>query len=163
MDQYLFQLINGLAGKSAYLDKLGVFCGEYLGYVLMAIVLVIFWKKWREVISTFLAGILARFGIVELIRLFWEKPRPFIENSVNLLVNHEDTGSFPSGHAAFYFALAAVVYSYNKKIGIWFFVAAFLISLSRIFIGVHWPSDVLAGAIVGIFSGWLVLRISKRF
>ena len=117
------------------------------------------------------AAVFARFAIVELIRLFWERPRPFVERNINLLLEQPDTFSFPSGHAAFYFAIAAVVFLSFKKLyprqrfwlgaGIFFLAAALIISLSRVYAGIHWPSDVLAGAAVGIFSAWLAERVFK--
>ena len=115
------------------------------------------------VISAFAAAVFARFIIVEIIRYFLPKLRPFVENNVNLLISQDPKEpSFPSGHASFFFAIAAVVYFYNKKAGTLFFVSAFLISISRVLIGVHWPSDILAGAIVGIFSGWLIFKLAKK-
>ena len=161
MDQFLFQKINGLAGQWAYADAAGIFFAKYLGYVLVGLVFLIFFRKWKIILSAFLAAAVARLGIVELIRWLWERPRPFIENNVNLLLNHGAEPSFPSGHAAFYFTLSTIVYFHNKKAGIFFFTASFLISISRVFAGIHWPSDILAGAIIGIFSGWLVLSMVK--
>ena len=163
IDFSVFQSINQFAGRFPLLDKVMVFFADKFGYVLVILVFVIFWQKWKIIVQSFLAAIISRFGITEIIRFFWERPRPFVENNVNLILSHDATGSFPSGHAAFYFAIAAVVYFYNKKIGLLFFLAAFLISLARVFAGVHWPSDILAGALVGIVSGWLVIRLSKRF
>jgi undecaprenyl-diphosphatase len=162
MDLYIFQQINGLVGKSVCWDGVGIFFAGYLGYIVIGLVFLIFWKKWKIVSLSFLAAIFSRFGIVELIRFFWARPRPFIENNVNLLIEHQNTGSFPSGHAAFFFALSTVIFCYNKKAGILFFIASFLLSISRVFVGIHWPSDILAGAIVGIFSGWLICKILKK-
>lgn len=163
MDFYFFNLVNQFAGKWNLLDKLGIFFASYFEYFLIFLVFVIFARKWRMVLSIFSAAILARFGIVELIRFVFPRARPFVENSVNLLISHETSSSFPSGHAAFYFALAFAICLYNKKIGLWFLLAAFLISFSRVFVGVHWLSDILAGALVGIFAGWLVAFFSRRF
>lgn len=165
LDFLIFQRINGFAGKSVCFDSLAIFCAEYLGYVLIAIILVFLlknYKKYLEIaIKGILAALLSRFVFTELIRFFWKRPRPFIENHVNLLINKATESSFPSGHAAFYFALSTVVYFYNKKLGILFFLASILISIFRVFVGVHWPSDVLVGALIGIFSGILVYKISK--
>jgi undecaprenyl-diphosphatase len=97
-----------------------------------------------------------------------------VENHVNLLFNYNPLEpSFPSGHAAFYFAIATVVFLYLKKVyprpkfwrgaSILFFIAGFLISISRVFSGIHWPSDILAGAAIGIFSGWLVMFFYRKF
>ena len=162
MDYFLFQKINSLAEKWAYLDATGIFFAEYLGYILAGLVFLLFLKKQKVILQVFLAAAIARLGFVELIRWLWPRPRPFIENHVNLLLDKTNEFSFPSGHAAFFFAIAAVICFYNKKIGLLFFLADFLISLFRVFVGIHWPSDILAGALVGIFSGWLVVKIFKK-
>lgn len=177
MDFFIFQQINKLAGKWLFLDTLGIFFAKYLGYFLIFLLFLFllknFKKYWPMIIQGFLAAILARFGFTELIRLFLNRPRPFVENHINLLLNHSASSSFPSGHAAFFFALSTVVLLYNKKVhprpkfwwgaGLLFFLASFLISISRVFVGIHWPSDILAGAAIGIFSGWLIILFSQKF
>jgi len=70
----------------------------------------------------------------------------------------EDYQSFPSGHALFFFAAATAIWHYDKKLGYAFFFAAALISSARIFVGVHWPSDVIAGAALGILTGWTIAK-----
>ena len=167
-DFYIFQKINQFAGKSVCLDSTAIFFARYFEYFLILVLLLFLaknLKKYRPmVVQAFVAAILSRFVITNIIRWFFPRPRPFIENHVNLLFNYNPLeSSFPSGHAAFYFAVAAIVYSYNKKAGILFYVASFLISISRVFSGIHWPSDILAGALVGIFSGWLIIKIAKKF
>jgi len=148
LDILIFQQINGLADKYPYLDALGVFLAEYFIYILGGVALLLFRKN---------------FGIAELIRLFWSRPRPFVENNVNLLIEKTSEPSFPSGHASACFALSYIVYHYNKKAGIVFFVASFLVSIARVFVGVHWPSDILGGAVVGVFAGWIIIKLSQRF
>jgi len=166
MDIYLFQLINQLAGKLVWLDNIGIFFAKYFGYVLVFCLLLFlalkFKKYWQMVLQALISAILARFVIVNFIRCLWQRARPFIENNVNLLLTH-NSAAFPSGHAAFFFALSTIVYLYNKKIGILFFIGSFSICLARIFVGIHWPTDILAGAVVGIFSGWLIHRIFRKF
>ena len=173
MDLYLFQKINGLAGNWPFLDALGIFFAKYFEYILVASVILMFGKKWKIIFQAFLAAGIARLAIVNIIRWIVRRPRPFVENHVNLLLDKTVESSFPSGHAAFYFAIATVVFLYYKKVyprpkfwwgaGIAFFAASFLISLSRVFSGIHWPSDILAGAIVGIFSGFAIDFLSKRY
>ncbi len=167
MDFLIFQQINNFAGRNIYLDFFGIFCAKYLGYILIFVLFLFLiknLKKYRPMVIKILgAVILSRFLITELIRFFWQKPRPFVENNVNLLINHLPTPSFPSGHAAFFFALSTVIYFYNKKTGILFLIASSLIAISRIFCGIHWPSDILTGTLIGVFSGWLVMRIFKKY
>ncbi len=164
IDIYIFQQINGLAGNYFWLDDLGIFFAKHLGYFFAFALLALFIKNYKRdmVIQAFLAGILARIGITEIIRAIAPKSRPFVENNVNLILNHYSTSSFPSGHAAFFFALSAVVYFHNKKAGVIAFFASFLISVSRVFCGIHWPSDIFAGAMVGIFSGWLIFKLRRK-
>lgn len=168
-DLYIFNQINNLAGNWPWLDAFGIFCAKYLGYILAAAVFLFLFKNWRKywriAVYGFGAAILARLGFTEIIRLVFPKSRPFINNNVHLLLKDMDHvyHSFPSGHASFFFGLSTVVYFYNKKVGALFLISSFLICLGRVFVGVHWPSDVTVGAIVGIFSGWLVFRIFRRF
>ena len=118
MDLDIFNLLNQFAGRFFGLDWLAVFFAKYFEYFLILLVFVFFMKKWKIIFQIFSAAVLARFGIVELIRFLLPRSRPFAENQVNLLLSHDASNSFPSGHAAFYFAMAAVVYFYNKKAGI---------------------------------------------
>ena len=98
-----------------------------------------------------ISAIVARFVFVEAIRFFYYNPRPFLVlENVNQLINHETTGSMPSGHASFYFALATGVCLYNKKAGYIYLILAGLMGFARIFSGVHWPLDIIVEAVLGI-------------
>ncbi len=166
IDIYVFQLINGLAGKWIWLDTFGIFFAEYFEYILVFCLLLFllknFKKYWQMIWQAIFAGIISRVVFTEIIRLLLPRPRPFVENQISQLINHASTPAFPSGHAAFYFAIATVICFYNKKAGFLFFLASFLICLGRVFCGIHWPLDILAGAIVGIFSGWLVIHFYRK-
>ena len=166
VDYLIFEKINSLAGKYSWLDSIAIFFAKYFDYFLIFLIFIFliknFKRYWRPIVKTVSAGILARLGFTEIIRFFYKRPRPFVENKVNLLLNHSSSSSFPSGHAAFYFAISTVIYSYNKKAGLLFFLASFLISFSRVFVGIHWPSDILGGVLIGIFSGLLILKFIKK-
>ena len=58
----------------------------------------------------------------------------------------------------FFFAFSTAIYMYNKTWGAWFFVASTIVCLARVASGVHYPSDILGGAVLGAASGWLVMR-----
>lgn len=175
IDILLFQQINQLAGKWIYLDSLEIFFAKYFEYFLISVLFLFlilnFKKYWKMIVYIFASVILSRLIIVEAIRWLLPRARPFVENNVNLLLQHNSTSSFPSGHAAFYFAVSIIVFLYLKKvqqkywkaISIGFFVSSFLISFARVFTGLHWPSDILAGALVGIFSGWTIFKILPKF
>lgn len=188
LDTKLFDWINGLAFKWYWLDFTGFIIAKYSEYFLVVILFLFlaiypfkyllevispkaklfngvnFKKYWRIILEAIIAAAFTRFVLVETIRWLWFRPRPFVINSVNLLGDYNaKEASFPSGHASFYFALSTIVYFYNKKIGIIFYIASLCIVLARIFVGIHWPSDVLAGAIVGILVGLAFNKIFKDF
>jgi len=166
IDYSIFYSMNRLAGENIYLGELVKFFAEYFPYLVVCFLFLFILlnkKYFRMIIEALFAAVFARFGIVETIRFLHPRFRPFVNNNIHLLIDKIDQASFPSGHSAFFFGLATVVYFYNKKTGILFLFFAFLIAISRVFCGVHWPLDILAGAVVGIFSGWLVFKLSKRF
>jgi len=86
-----------------------------------------------------------------------------MEQNIHALIEPIQSASFPSGHAAFFFALSAGVYSFNKKAGIWFFVVSALIGLARVFAGVHYFSDIVGGLAVGLFSFWVISFLISNF
>ena len=170
MDVFIFQKINGLAYISPILDFIGIFLADYFQYFLIGILLVLFFWPKRNivrnrlmVITAAVSVVLSRLIFTEIIRYFYHRSRPYLvlETVKKLIPENADFKSFPSGHAAIFFALAMGVYLYNKKLGIWFFIGAILMGVARIFVGVHWPTDVLAGAIIGIISAIIVKRVLK--
>lgn len=165
MNESLFEFINQYAGENQLLDCLAVFFSEYLQYVLalaFAFLLVKNFNKYQPLFLKVVASaILGRIVITEVIRSIWFVQRPFVENSVNLLMEHSPSASFPSGHASLFFAVSTAVFFYNKKAGVSLFVLSVLVSVSRVFAGVHWPADVIVGAAVGILSGWAMNKILK--
>lgn len=79
------------------------------------------------------------------------RPRPcWIDKSIDLLIKVPKDYSFPSGHTLISFVSAETIYLYNKKFGIYSFILAILISFSRMYLFVHFPTDILAGIILGI-------------
>jgi undecaprenyl-diphosphatase len=175
LDVKLLYFFNDFAGKSQIFDTLIVFLAEYLQYILVAAFLLLlcfsaysrrekFYIFWTTIISI----VVARGVITEIIRFFYRRPRPFLTLPVHKLLSngwfYSDTEwSFPSGHSAFFFAMATAIYLCNKKWGIWFFIAAILMNISRIVAGVHYPSDILGGAVVGIMVGYLVVYSAKKW
>lgn len=163
IDLIIFKGINQFAGKMAWLDGLVIFFAKYFEYFLLSFLFLFLLKNFKKyknmIILCFCSAIFSRFVITEIIRYFYFRSRPFIDYHVNLLLKHSNSGSFPSGHAAFYFAISTIVFFYNKKIGILFFLASFLISFARVFSGIHWPSDILFGALIGISLSWLIFKI----
>jgi len=165
IDVRLFNFIHGFTDKFWLFDWLMTLVARYLGYVLvLGFLALVFWeKKWRpRLYFLFLAAVsllISRGLITEVIRFFYKRPRPFSALNFTPLIEPLASVSFPSGHAVFFFGLAAVVFYLNRYWSWWFFAAAILMGLARIFVGLHWPTDVLAGALVGI----LITLATRKF
>ncbi|TSC56690.1 MAG: Bacitracin transport permease protein BCRC [Parcubacteria group bacterium Greene0714_21] len=147
-------------------DLLTIFFAKYFGYVLLGILAVLWLRNFKKYLPLFwqaaAAAILSRGIITEAIRFFWHRSRPFVEQNLTPLIDHSASASFPSGHASFYFAIGTVLYFYNKKAGMVFLLGATLIGIARVLAGLHWPSDIIGGAIIGIACGILVIQISRK-
>lgn len=126
--------------------------------ILLGVVFLLF-KKTRKSGLFVLIGIAVGALLVNiLIKPLVARPRPFIEDEqfVNFLQNigyNLPTGySFPSGHAQVSFNTATMLTLFYKRKGAWAYIPASLIAISRIFLCVHYPTDVLVGAIIGTLS-----------
>lgn len=163
MDYALFQLINGLAGRWPALDELmRFFATDYIVPTSLICLIVFLWFSGRhELQEQALLGIvsLAVANVFVLIsNIIWFRPRPFTDHDVNLLFYHPSDPSFPANSAATTWALACALWMYDRGIGGIALVLAFMMGLSRIFVGVHYPLDILAGAIIGIVAARIVVR-----
>lgn len=163
MDHQIFLAINGLVGKSAILDKIGVFVGgDYFLYAFALVVgLLWFSKPLRKKVYLALGSGAIAYVIASLVKHLVYRPRPFeVLNVHQLIVDNERGNSFPSGHATFYFALAFAFWGTEF---FWPFLAlAVLGSLGRVFVGVHYPLDILAGAIIGTITVLALRRFFKH-
>ncbi|MHB8296814.1 MAG: phosphatase PAP2 family protein [Acidimicrobiales bacterium] len=117
----------------------------------------------REALFTsVLAGTIA-IGVNNVISRLWFRPRPFAAlpaSDVRHLIDHEDASSFPSDHVAgalaFSFGLAGRPPTLARLFGI----TSVTVGLSRLYTGVHWPSDLAGGAIVGYLSARIARRLA---
>ncbi|MBI2609972.1 phosphatase PAP2 family protein [Candidatus Giovannonibacteria bacterium] len=167
-DIKLFFLLNDLAGKSIFWDWVIVFFARWLAYILIILFFVFLIRsaysrpeKYYIFRLTLISVVFSRGIITPAIRFFYERLRPFALYNVNQLIS-EAGNSFPSGHATFYFALAASVFIFNKKWGFWFIIATFIMTVARVVAGVHFPSDILGGMIIGIAVPFIVHASYKK-
>jgi len=172
-DLQLFQLINNLAGRSAILDGLArLLVNDYFLTTAMSLFLVAFWfegrtqsqrgQNQRAVLQALIALFIANI-ILKLCNLVYFRPRPFVDHQVNLLFYRPTDSSFPSNAATVGFSLAIAVWLTNRRPGALLLVLATLFGLSRIYCGIHYLLDVVAGALLGALSAYLVVKRGEFF
>lgn len=166
----LFDFIYGLSHRNALADDVGVFVAQFLPYFMLLGFLVFLARekharrRMMVLIEAALATILSRGILTEAIRFFYRNPRPFDVLGVSPLIPGSGP-SFPSGHVAFYLALAFVLWSWDRRWGAWYAIFALVNGLARIYAGVHWPLDVAGGvmiAAVGVITIRALLASSRR-
>ncbi len=132
-------------------------------WIILAIVLLCF-KKTRK--TGICLGAVLLIGEIlgnQILKKIFERPRPYTVNpSVELVIEKLSSFSFPSGHSRCAVECAIAIYANNKKWGIAAIVLAVLTCLSRMYLYVHYPTDVLAGAALGIIDGLLAIFIIKK-
>lgn len=121
-------------------------------------------KKYRLYGVMLLAALMLTHTVGEIIlKQLVARPRPFVAFPGHRLLIAEPIGySFPSGHAGSSFTAAFILRRANKKFGVPALLLAVLIAFSRVFLFVHYPSDILAGAILGVFCAFFICFLFKE-
>jgi undecaprenyl-diphosphatase len=184
LNETFFSFLHALAGESLMFDMLVVFSAQFLVlwmvFAVLAVIAVFVYveefrdetqrrteRRWarfaRHAFFSLFAGV-AAWAFAETIKYLSPSPRPFIElSTITPLFTHGALDSFPSGHAAFSFALASYLFFHHKILGGVLLVGALIVSLSRVIVGIHWPLDILVGAILGVLVALIVWFIVTRF
>lgn len=133
---------------------------EYLIYSLPLILIVLwfFSAKGKIVaLQALFSAILAWPILAFIIGNIVNRPRPFEVGAIQELVFHRPSYSFPSDHAAALFAVAfSIWFSGSKKLAILVFILAIIISFYRVATGIHFPSDIIAGIVIGLVAALLI-------
>jgi membrane-associated phospholipid phosphatase len=127
--------------------------------VVVGIVLAVLWRRpWLLVLL--LAADFAADGLSYALRQWIGRERPpLVYPEPKPLVHVPHSGAFPSGHASMAFACATVLAWASPRLRIPAFVLAAAIAWSRVYVGVHWPLDVLGGAVLGVLVATALLKL----
>jgi undecaprenyl-diphosphatase len=158
MDYSLYESINGLTGNSAADDLVRLLANDLPGLlvVLVALIFLVPWKTRRQerrtgaVLATASAGLslLLNQPIAHLV----DRARPYLAHPghAHLLIARSHDPSFPSDHATGAFALAFAIWLYDRTFGSILLAIAAILSFARVYVGTHYPGDVVAGALIGM-------------
>jgi undecaprenyl-diphosphatase len=148
--------------KSPALDQAMVFITSLgnagLLWITIAFI-ILFNKKYQKCgIGMFLAIFLSNYLGENILKPFFGRVRPcniFME--IPLLIEAPHSPSFPSGHTMVGFASATILFYFNRKLGLAGYCIAAMIGFSRLYLFVHYPTDILGGIIFGVLCAFLVL------
>ena len=172
VDWSLFHAINaGVAMHDWLEDPVTLLAGGTVA--LYAIATVGLWflarpygePKWKLACASALASASVAMLVDQVVAHAWDRSRPYTAHpgADHLLSTPSADPSFPSDHAAAAFAIAFAVLAFSRRGGLLFLAGATLIGLSRVALGMHYPSDVLAGTVVGWCAAMLVTRPGRSW
>ena len=136
------------------------------GIIWIAIALILFLKrKYRKIgLFSIISLIICALAVNIILKPLIHRPRPFSELAdITLLIKAPKDYSFPSGHTAASFVMVYIFFRHIKKYFIPVLITGILIAFSRMYLSVHFPSDIIAGIIIGIFSGYAGEKLTDGF
>jgi undecaprenyl-diphosphatase len=164
MNKTLFLYINSFAQKSNFLDMFFITSAEIMPFIFIGIEvwLYFFANKKKEAVFAFYSMLIALL-ISAIIKLFYFHNRPFMDGIGVLLTYHAPESSFPSDHTTFLFSIAfSYLFSKLKKLALLSLFLAFLCGVARVYVGVHYPFDIMGGIFVGFIGAFVVFLLKDR-
>jgi undecaprenyl-diphosphatase len=167
INQACFLFINATPASAALMLNLAIFFAKYL-ILLIPVLLLAMWlwgdaaqrERALKVLSSVALALLAN----QLIGLLWDHPRPFAIGLGYRFINHVADPSFPSDHTTI-FATTAFAFWLAGKAGLGQLLLGMtlLVGWARIYLGVHWPLDILGGLLLSLPYSWLLHRLWPLF
>lgn len=149
------------------MDQIMIFGAEYVIYLTFILIFIAAIKgqvNERKSLILFLFSLPLLILLIKIIHLFIFEQRPFVEQDIIPLVEHVDDASFPSRHTSI---MAAIAFSFIFFKSYWYLLLILLtiwVGVSRVYVGVHYPIDILGGFIVGLVSvvlAWQIIKLLK--
>jgi len=162
MNLTLFRLINNLANKNTLIDNFMIAVskyGIYLYALLVGLYLIIGYvsknKKAKKLVNPIIVLLTINFILTFIIGIVCYEQRPYIHYTVNLLYAHKNSASFPSAHSVGVMTIALGVNNKTKKLGKLLIYLALIVGISRVYVGQHYPFDVLGGFLLATISNFI--------
>ena len=159
-------IITWMQGASPALDGIMLSTTAVATYAALWLILafaLICFPEHREAGIAIIVSVAIAFVVTDLVlKPLVGRERPFEVLDVVPIVDAPGSSSFPSGHTAYSFAAATALLLYERRWGIPALAFACLVGVSRVYLCMHWPTDVLAGAMVGAASALVAVRLVRR-
>lgn len=151
------------------MDIIFIFGANYL-YLIALIIAAFFFLRlsWQEKKQIVLFGCIAlpiMYLILLLVAHFYYDPRPFVVGHFTPLVPHDPDNGFPSDHTLLLSAVASLLYPFNKRGSYLLWLFTIVVGVSRVYVGIHHPIDVIGSmiiALIGSYVGYQILQIMKK-
>ncbi len=160
-------IIEWLQGASPALDGVMAFVSGLVTYgamwFVLAFILTCHPKHRAMGIAIIVAVAISMIVVDLLVKPAVCRIRPYDFAGVEPLVDRVSSYSFPSGHTAYSFAASTAIFMYNRKWGIPAFAFSALVGISRMYLYMHWPTDVLGGIVFGAVCGIVAVWLVRRF
>ncbi|MCH7386931.1 phosphatase PAP2 family protein [Acinetobacter modestus] len=151
---YLFDCINSFATQNSIVDRVAIFTAHELNTIFICFLLFLLiyqWKIYNYLFAKTLLIVLLSLILSDLAEIFYHHPRPFEIGLGHQLIGHGPSSSFPSQHTL---TITIIAFSYwlagFKKIGVFGIFVGMVVGLSRIYVGVHFPFDIIGSFIIGL-------------
>lgn len=169
LNVYLFDLINGLAGKNGILDMSMIFFAQYLVFSVILLLLYLWFRNGgneddRKMSVLVFLSMLLSLALAMAISSVYYHPRPFAMGLGTTLIHKAPDSSFPSDHTTVMFASSfpLIFFGRYRKEGSLFFLLAVLVGFSRIFCGIHFPFDITGSFLVALLTGTVLFLFKER-
>ncbi|RBW70719.1 undecaprenyl-diphosphatase [Bacillus taeanensis] len=165
MDYKLFKAINRLAGRHNTLDTIMITItyGARFLYIFLTVLMWLRSNTYKKITLYGAISVGAALLLNHLIRLFYFKPRPFVKHRVRYLTPSKKDSSFPSKHTILAFALATSVLLQKRIVGTVMWILALLTGFSRIWVGHHYPVDIIGSAFLGSVISIIIEKSARSF
>lgn len=170
MEQFnisVFLFINQFAGNNTLIDQILISLAQATPYIFIVILALLWFSgNLAKMTSSFQAGLAVLLGMLTsyVISLFYYHSRPFVQGLGTQLVEHAPDSSFPSDHTTFIFCIAIMLlFSKSTRSLAYVLSGVSLISgLSRVYVGVHFPLDIVGAILVAITSSIVVFSLRHK-
>jgi len=171
LDKKIFFLINSKAGIYESIDSLsGIVAGDYLVPVILSLGLIFLWFQetaedqaieLRKRVLIAICSLLGSCLIVMIVNELYFRERPFNLHEAKLIFYAPTDSSFPSNSTAAMFGLSIPILKTRMKVGMMMLLASMCLGLCRIYVGVHFPGDVIGGVLVALLSFCVTILLFK--
>lgn len=161
MDYKIFRRINQLAGRYSVLDMLMILISKKVRYVFIFVLIFMRFRNYSQRKVTLYTVIPAAFTLFihTWMKCFYFKPRPFMKHRVGILIPSKMDSSFLSKHTLLAFAVSTSIFLHERILGSVMWGLSLLTGFSRIWVGHHYPSDIIRSAFIGSLTSIIVEKV----